>query len=62
MSDFIADSDSVSPFLAVIWIFYPMAALVLVELILRAFNNDDDDDDRGKGIRITQPVYAPNGA
>ena len=62
MSDFIADSDSVSPFLAVMWIFYPMAALVLVELILRAFNNDDDDDDRGKGIRITQPVYAPNGA
>ena len=62
MSDFIADSDSVSPFIAVMWIFYPMAALVLVELILRAFNNDDDDDDRGKGIRITQPVYAPNGA
>ena len=62
MSDFIADSDSVSPFLAVIWIFYPMAALVLVELILRAFNNDDDDDDRGKGIRIAQPVYVPNGA
>ena len=45
MSDFIADSDSVSPFLAVMWIFYPMAALVLVELILRAFSNDDDDQD-----------------
>ena len=64
MSDFIADSDSVSPFIAVMWIFYPMAALVLVELILRVINNDDDDDeDGGKGIRVAriQPVYAPSG-
>jgi hypothetical protein len=38
-----------------------MAALVLVELILRAFNNDDDDDDGGKGIRITQPLPVPSG-
>jgi len=59
MSDFIADSNSVSPFIAVMWVFYPMAALVLVELILRAFN-DDDDDDGGKGVRITQPAYAPS--
>ena len=63
MSDFIADSDSVSPFIAVMWIFYPMAALVLVELILRAFN-DDDDDDGGKGVRVSQmqPVTVPSGA
>ena len=63
MSDFVAASDSISPLLAVLWVFYPMAALVLLELILRTFNNnDDDDDDRGKGIRIAQPVYVPNGA
>ncbi len=63
MSDFIADSSTISPFMAVLWVFYPMAALVLVELILRAVNNDDDDDqDGGKGIRIAQPVYVPNGA
>tara|TARA_B100000945_G_scaffold229737_1_gene186229 strand:+ start:131 stop:319 length:189 start_codon:yes stop_codon:yes gene_type:complete len=62
MSDFIAASNTISPLTAVLWCFYPMAALVLVELILRAFNNDDDDDDRGKGIRIAQPVYVPNGA
>ena len=46
--------------MAVLWVFYPMAALVLVELILRTFN-DDDDDDGGKGVRITQPVYVPSG-
>ena len=59
MSDFVAASDTISPLTAVLWVFYPMAALVLVELILRAFN-DDDDDDGGKGVRITQPAYAPS--
>jgi hypothetical protein len=60
MGDLSAASDTISPLMAVLWVFYPMAALVLVELILRAFN-DDDDDDGGKGVRITQPVYVPSG-
>ena len=66
MSDLSAASDTISPLVAVLWVFYPMAALVLVELILRTFNNDDDDDDGGKGIRIRQqemvPVPVPSGA
>ena len=62
MGDFIAASDSISPFTAVLWVFYPMAALVLVELILRAINDDDDDQDGGKGIRVTQLQTAPSGA
>tara|TARA_B100001250_G_scaffold272535_1_gene235324 strand:- start:235 stop:429 length:195 start_codon:yes stop_codon:yes gene_type:complete len=64
MSDFIADSDTISPLVAVLWVFYPMAALVLIELILRAFNDNDDDDDGGKGIRVTQPQLQtlPSGA
>ena len=65
MSDFVAASNEISPLVAVLWVFYPMAALVLVELLLRAFNNDDDDDDGGKGIRIRSqdmvPAYAPSG-
>ena len=61
MSDLSAASDTISPLVAVLWVFYPMAALVLIELILRAFN-DDDDDDGGKGIRITQPITVPTGA
>ena len=65
MGDLSAATDTISPLTAVLWIFYPMAALVLVELILRAFN-DDDDDDGGKGIRIRQqemvPVPVPSGA
>ena len=56
-------ASSVSPLVAILWCFYPMAALVLIELIMRAFSNDDDDDqDGGKGIRITQPITVPSGA
>ena len=51
---------------AVLWIFYPMAALVMVELFLRGVNDHDDDDDGGKGIRIRQqemvPATVPSGA
>ena len=62
MGDLSAATDTISPLVAVLWVFYPMAALVLIELILRAFNNDDDDDNGGKGIRITQPIPVPSGA
>jgi len=61
MSDFVAASDSISPLVAVLWVFYPMAALVLIELLLRAINNDDDDDDGGKGIRIPTLQTVPTG-
>ena len=50
---------------AVLWIFYPMAALVMAELLLRGFD-DGDDDDGGKGIRIRSqemvPATVPSGA
>jgi hypothetical protein len=66
MSDLLAAQDSISPLVAVLWVFYPMAALVLIELILRAINDDDDDQDGGKGIRIRQqemiPATVPSGA
>ena len=56
MSDLSAAQDQISPLIAVLWVFYPMTALVLIELLLRAFN---DDDNGGKGIRISQPVPVP---
>ena len=62
MSDFVAASNDITPFTAVLWVFYPMAALVLVELILRAINEDDDDQDGGKGIRIPAMQTVPSGA
>ena len=62
MSDFVAASNDITPFTAVLWVFYPMAALGLVELILRAINDDDDDQDGGKGIRIPAMQTVPSGA
>ena len=65
MGDFLAATDSISPLTAILWCFYPVGCLVLIELILRAINNDDDDDTDGvKGIRVNQnePLYAPAGA
>ena len=65
MGDLSAATDTISPLVAVLWVFYPMAALVLIELLLRAFSNDDDDDTNGgKGIRVMQPqpVPVPSGA
>ena len=64
MGDFVAATDSISPFTAILWCFYPVGCLVLIELILRAINDDDDDQDGGKGISVdqNQPLYAPSGA
>ena len=61
MSDLLAAQDTISPLVAVLWVFYPMAALVLIELLLRAFNDDDNDDDDGKGIRIPAMQTVPSG-
>ena len=66
MGDFVAASNEISPIVAILWVFYPMAAVVLIELILRVINPDDDDDDTngGKGVRVMQPqpVTVPTGA
>ena len=64
MTDLVAASDTISPFMAILYCFYPIGALVLIELVLRAINDDDDDQDGGKGIRVdqNQPLYAPAGA
>jgi hypothetical protein len=54
--------NDITPFQAILWCFYPMAALVGVELFLRALRDDDDDDDGGKGVRVSQmqPVPVPS--
>ena len=65
MGDLVAASDSISPLTAILWCFYPIGALVLIELIMRAVNDDDDDDFQGgKGVRSRQmePIAVPSGA
>jgi hypothetical protein len=59
MGELVADPNQISPLVAILWCFYPMAALVLIELFLRALNGDDDDDqDGGKMIPVTLPTGA----
>ena len=65
MSEFQTAVDTFPIWKAILWCFYPMAALVLIELLLRAVNDDDDDDFQGgKGIMVgdMKPAYAPSGA
>ena len=65
MGDLQATTSSISPLVAILWCFYPIGALVLIELIMRAINDDDDDDFQGgKGVRVgqMQPVPVPSGA
>jgi len=56
--------NDISPFTAILWVFYPMTVLVGVELFLRALRDDDDDDDGGKGVRVSnmQPLTVPSGS
>ena len=41
--------------MALLWILYPVGALVFLELLLRAINGDDDDDDQGGGVMT--PIF-----
>ena len=50
--------DSFPFWKAVLWCFYPMSALLLVELISRAFADNDDDMGGGKMIPAYQPIRA----
>ena len=54
MIDLQLAADSFPLWKAILWCFYPMGALVAIEVFLRSVN-DDDDDDEGGGIMT--PVY-----
>ena len=60
MGDFTIETNSISPFMAILWVLYPMAVVVGLELFLRAISNDDDDDDEGGGVMT--PVYQQGAA
>ena len=48
-----AAETSISPFMAILWCFYPVAFLVGLELFLRVDDDDDDDPEGG----VMTPVY-----
>ena len=55
MTDIYSTSSAVSPFTAILWCFYPVALLILVELFLGG-GFDDDNDDQDGGMMI--PAYS----
>ena len=50
--------DSLPVWKAVLWCIYPMAVLLLIELIFRSLPDDDDDFGGGKMIPVLQPIRA----
>ena len=50
-----ASVDSFPAWKAILWCFYPMATLILLELLAWLIN-DDDDQDGGKRIPAMQGV------
>ena len=44
MTEIYSTASSISPFSAILWCFYPIAILVLVELFLGGGFDDDNDD------------------
>ncbi len=53
LSDLQASVDSFPTWKAILWCFYPMATLILLELLAQQID-DDDDQDGGKMIPAMQ--------
>ena len=49
-------TSSTSPFIAILWCFYPLAVLVLIELLFGGGFDDDNNDDQDGGMLI--PAYS----
>ena len=56
MADFYSATSSISPLTAILWCFYPVAILVLFELLLGGGFDDDNNDDQDGGMLI--PAYS----
>ena len=46
------ETHTISPFLAILWVFYPIGVLVFFGLL---FGTQDDDDDDGDGLM--SPIF-----
>ena len=56
MTELYSASSSLSPLTAILWCFYPIAVLVIIELILGGGFDDDNNDDQDGGMLI--PAYS----
>ena len=56
MTEFYTASTSISPFTAILWCLYPVAILLIFELLLGGGFDDDNNDDQDGGMLI--PAYS----
>ena len=49
----LSPTNEISPFLAILWCFYPIGILGFIGLLF----SDDDDDDEGGGVMTPAGVY-----
>jgi len=56
MTELYSASSTISPLTAILWCLYPMAILVLIELILGGGFDADNNDDQDGGMLI--PAYS----
>ena len=56
MTEFYSSSFSLSPYTAILWCLYPIAVLVIIELLLGGGFDDDNIDDQDGGMLI--PAYS----
>ena len=56
MTDLYSTSYTVAPLTVILWCFYPVAVLVIIELILGGGFDDDNNDDQDGGMLI--PAYS----
>ena len=56
MTDLYPTTSSISPLVAILWCVYPIALLVLVEVLLGGGFDDDNNDDQDGGMLI--PAYS----
>ena len=56
MTELYSTPFSISHFTAVLWCIYPLALLVIIELILGGGFDDDNNDDQDGGMLI--PAYS----
>ena len=56
MSELYSASSSISPIAAVLWCFYPLAILIIIEFLLGGGFDDDNNDDQDGGMLI--PAYS----
>ena len=56
MIDLNSIPSSTSPLTAILWCFYPIAVLIIIELVLGGGFDDDNNDDQDGGMLI--PAYS----